>query len=65
MMMIINMITLKMMIVLKTSFELSHPESILPGRHNVGEGGHVIELSIPGHHDHHHDHHHHQSHDHH
>ena len=31
-----------------TSFELSHPKPILSIGDNVGEGGHMVELTIPG-----------------
>ena len=31
-----------------TSFELSHPEPVLSIGDNIGEGGHMVELTIPG-----------------
>ena len=31
-----------------TSFELSHPKPVLSIGNNVGKGGHVVELTIPG-----------------
>ena len=31
-----------------TSFELSHPKPVLSIGDNVGEGGHMVELTIPG-----------------
>ena len=31
-----------------TSFELSHPKPVLSIGDNVGEGGQVVELTIPG-----------------
>ena len=36
-----------MVLMKNTSFELSHPESILAGCHDVGECGQVVELTIP------------------
>ena len=33
---------------INTSFELSHPEPVLSIGDNIGEGGHMVELTIPG-----------------
>ena len=33
---------------INTSFELSHPKPVLSIGYNIGEGGHMVELTIPG-----------------